>query len=184
MCRRPESVCVVCRWMSELTQTKGNDLFRYKGVIAVRGMERKYVFQGVHMLFRGEFAKGLAPWKDGETRECRFVFIGRNLDKDGLIRRFMECKAPDQLRFKVGETVQARCRGRWIRGVVTQHWEDGFPYIIRLLEDGSEVCGPEDNDTFVRASRRWLSAPVHSSISASALATRSPVRLATHPLVP
>ena len=34
-------------------QTKGEDLFRYKGVLAVKGMDQKFVFQGVHMLFGG-----------------------------------------------------------------------------------------------------------------------------------
>lgn len=133
-------------WISELTLTKGKDLFRYKGVIAVKGMDRKFVFQGVHMLFRGDFAKNLAPWKSDEIRECRFVFIGRNLDKDNLIQRFMACKATKTLRFKVGDVVEARCGGKWQRGVITQHWDEAYPYVIKLLVDGQEVLGPEESD--------------------------------------
>ena len=51
------------RWIQELIQTKANDLFRYKGVLAVEGMKRKFVFQGVHMLFSGGFSNEIAKWK-------------------------------------------------------------------------------------------------------------------------
>jgi len=63
----------------------------YKGFLAVRGMQKKYVFQGVHMVFSGGFVD--IDWKPGEARDCRFVFIGRNLDKEALIEGFEECKA-------------------------------------------------------------------------------------------
>ena len=66
-------------------------VYRYKGVLAVRGMQKKYVFQGVHMVFSGGFVD--IDWKPGEARDCRFVFIGRNLDKEALIEGFEECKA-------------------------------------------------------------------------------------------
>ena len=59
------------RWIGELMQTKGEDLFRYKGVLAVKGMDQKFVFQGVHMLFGGGFSSEVAPWKEGETRDKR-----------------------------------------------------------------------------------------------------------------
>eukprot|EP00975_Prorocentrum_lima_P062127 12883951-Prorocentrum_lima.AAC.1 len=65
-----------------MLQTQANNMFRYKGVLAVKGMPQKFLFQGVHMLFNGTFTA--AQWKKGETRDCRFVFIGRNLDKKAL----------------------------------------------------------------------------------------------------
>ena len=40
---------------------KAKDLFRYKGVLAVKGMDDKYVFQGVHMVYDGDFDKRF-PW--------------------------------------------------------------------------------------------------------------------------
>merc|ERR1711990_1295804 len=84
---------------------KAMNMFRYKGVLAVKGMKQKFVFQGVHMIFTGGFNKDLAPWKEGEKRTCRFVFIGRNLDDEKLKAGFMNCKAKDTLRFKVGDKV-------------------------------------------------------------------------------
>ena len=69
----------------------GANLFRYKGVLAVKGNDFKFIFQGVGMLFAGEFSK-TDKWADGETRECRFVFIGRHLDHKMLEDGFMLCK--------------------------------------------------------------------------------------------
>ena len=82
-------------WIREIVVGQGKDLFRYKGVLAVKGMKQKFVFQGVHMIFTGGFNKDLAPWKEGEKRTCRFVFIGRNLDEEKLKKGFMDCKARD-----------------------------------------------------------------------------------------
>lgn len=92
-------------WIRVLIQTKSNDLFRYKGVLSVKGMDKKFVFQGVHMLFSGGFSDDVAKWQKDEKRECRFVFIGRNIDKKALEKGFMDCKTPDKLRFKIGDLV-------------------------------------------------------------------------------
>ena len=131
---------------------KAMNLFRYKGVLAVRGMKKKFVFQGVHMIFTGGFSDD-AEWKDGETRDCRFVFIGRNLDKEALIKGFEDCKAEGELRFKVGDKVQANV-GKWVEGIILKQWDEGNPYRIEL-QDGQKtnVWGPIDQDEFVRASR-------------------------------
>ncbi len=51
----PISLGKLQRWISELISEKSTDLFRYKGVINVIGMNNPYVFQGVHMLFTGNF---------------------------------------------------------------------------------------------------------------------------------
>ena len=55
----------------------------YKGVLAVKGSDQKYVFQGVGMLFSGEFSN--FEWAPDEPRESRFVIIGRNLDEKELV---------------------------------------------------------------------------------------------------
>jgi len=127
---------------------KAMNMFRYKGVLAVRGMKEKFVFQGVHMIFSGGFSKD-TEWKDDEVRECRFVFIGRKLDKAALIKGFEDCKAEETLRFKVGDKVQANV-GKWADGVILKQWDEGNPYRIEL-SDGTNVWGPIDEDAFVRA---------------------------------
>ena len=76
-------------WLGMLLNDRWQDLFRMKGVLAIEGCDDRYVFQGVHMLFSGGFNKDIGPWKSNEDRECRFVFIGRNLDKKLLEKGFM-----------------------------------------------------------------------------------------------
>lgn len=74
-------------WISELLRTKGNDLYRSKGVLSVKGSEKRLVFQGVHMLFDAKFDR---PW-NGSERNNLLVFIGKNLDREALTRGFEEC---------------------------------------------------------------------------------------------
>eukprot|EP00437_Effrenium_voratum_P044597 CAMPEP_0181486656 /NCGR_PEP_ID=MMETSP1110-20121109/47324_1 /TAXON_ID=174948 /ORGANISM="Symbiodinium sp., Strain CCMP421" /LENGTH=360 /DNA_ID=CAMNT_0023612955 /DNA_START=143 /DNA_END=1225 /DNA_ORIENTATION=+ len=136
-------------WISEMLQTKAADMFRYKGMLAVKGMDTKYLFQGVHMLFNGGFSEEY-QWKKGETRECRFVFIGRNLDKALLEQKFMECKVTSEARFKVGDRVEANVPGGWKKAKIMRVWDEGNPYRIQL-EDGTQVWAPDDSDNFVRA---------------------------------
>jgi G3E family GTPase len=77
-------------WLGELLASRGTDIFRSKGVLALAGSDRQYVFQGVHMLFDG--GNGRA-WRDSERRANRMVFIGRNLDRAELERGFAACLA-------------------------------------------------------------------------------------------
>jgi G3E family GTPase len=78
-------------WLGWLLAEKGADIFRMKGILAVQGDERRYVFQGVHMLLDG---KADRPWRDDEARINKLVFIGRNLDRTELTERFTACLTP------------------------------------------------------------------------------------------
>ena len=136
------------RWIGEIMQSKGEDLFRYKGVLAVKGMDQKFVFQGVHMLFGGGFSSEVAPWKEGETRECRFVFIGRDLDHEELQKGLMDCKA-EELRFNVGDTVYANI-GEFTEGRILKCWDEGNPYRVEIQnEERSNVWVPIDSNDYV-----------------------------------
>ncbi|MAS01649.1 MAG: cobalamin biosynthesis protein CobW [Euryarchaeota archaeon] len=136
-------------WIGHLMETKAEDLFRYKGVLAVKGTDKKFVFQGVHMLFGGNFSEEIGLWKEGEKRECRFVFIGRNLDHEALQAGFMECKA-EELRFNVGDTVYANV-GEFEEGKILKCWDDGNPYRVEIQnEEKANVWVPIDDDIYVR----------------------------------
>ena len=137
------------RWIGRLMRDKGEDLFRYKGVLSVKGMDEKFVFQGVHMLFSGDFSEDIGLWKEGETRECRFVFIGRNLDHKALQEGLMDCIAED-LRFNVGDKVYANI-GEFTEGRILKCWDQGNPYRVEIQNDQkSNVWVPIDSDQFVR----------------------------------
>ncbi|WP_018598752.1 GTP-binding protein [Mycobacterium sp. 155] len=78
-------------WLGELLATKGVDIFRSKGILALDEEPRQYVFQGVHMLFNGDVGR---RWHDEEPRSNRLVFIGRNLDRAELESSFRQCLVP------------------------------------------------------------------------------------------
>lgn len=76
------------RWLKQLIQLKGTDIFRMKGILDVDAQERRFVFQGVHMILDGRPGR---PWQPGEERKNEIVFIGRNLDAAQLKQEFRAC---------------------------------------------------------------------------------------------
>ncbi len=74
-------------WISKLLQTKGNDIYRSKGVLSVKGTPKRLVFQGVHMLFDAKFHD---EWGD-RPRKNTLVFIGKDLDRQALNEGFKSC---------------------------------------------------------------------------------------------
>ena len=80
----------VTSWLQGLLQQKGQDILRMKGILDIRGRDERLVFQAVHMVMEGDFQR---PWKEGEKRFSRIVFIGRNLDEAELERGFAACVA-------------------------------------------------------------------------------------------
>ncbi|HET7537250.1 MAG TPA: GTP-binding protein, partial [Candidatus Didemnitutus sp.] len=78
-------------WISELLRTKGGDIYRMKGVLCVKGTNKRLVFQGVHMLFDAKFDR---EWKTDENRTNTLVFIGKHLDRAALTEGFKACLAP------------------------------------------------------------------------------------------
>lgn len=75
-------------WLGGLIEVKSNDLYRYKGVLAIQDFERRFVYQGVHMVFEGSPDR---KWKDGEERISKMVFIGRDLDEALIREGFEQC---------------------------------------------------------------------------------------------
>lgn len=80
----------VTAWLNNVLQTQGVDILRAKGILDVKGEERRLVFQAVHMILEGDFQ---GPWKAGDNRYSRLVFIGRNLNEDALRAGFESCIA-------------------------------------------------------------------------------------------
>ncbi len=79
-------------WMSQLLASKGQDLLRTKGILHYAGEDRRFAFQAVHMLADGDF---IGPWKEGDPRRSKIVFIGRDLNRPQLRRGFESCQVDD-----------------------------------------------------------------------------------------
>jgi G3E family GTPase len=77
-------------WINQLTQARGPNILRCKGVVAFKGDPNRFVFQGVHMMLDGEPQR---EWRAGEKRESKVVFIGRDLDEDEIREGFLACAA-------------------------------------------------------------------------------------------
>jgi len=70
-------------FLGTIVNIYGPKMLRYKGVLHMRGTERKVIFQGVHQLMGSD----LGPeWAQGEERMSKMVFIGIDLPKDILMQ--------------------------------------------------------------------------------------------------
>jgi G3E family GTPase len=76
-------------WIEKITQMEGPNILRLKGIIAFDQDDERYVVQGVHMIIEGNHQRA---WKDGEKRESRLVFIGRNLNREKIEKSFHACE--------------------------------------------------------------------------------------------
>jgi len=75
-------------WLQNLVATEGQKILRSKGILAFTGDDDRYVFQGVHMMLEGNHQR---KWKEGEARESRLVFIGRELPEELIRTGFESC---------------------------------------------------------------------------------------------
>jgi G3E family GTPase len=72
-------------WLQELIANDGAKILRSKGILAFKGDDDRYVFQGVHMMLEGDHQR---KWKADEKRESRVVFIGRELPEERIREGF------------------------------------------------------------------------------------------------
>ena len=75
-------------FLGAIVNIYGPRMLRYKGVLNMKGTERKVIFQGVHQLMGSD----LGPlWNDGEPRTSKMVFIGIDLPQDILLQGLQQC---------------------------------------------------------------------------------------------
>jgi G3E family GTPase len=77
-------------WVQNLVQTEGPNILRCKGILSFKNDDQRFVFQGVHMILDGDHQR---PWNEGEKRDSRIVFIGRNLPEEKIRQGFAGCLA-------------------------------------------------------------------------------------------
>mmetsp|Transcript_3151 Transcript_3151/g.11375 ORF Transcript_3151/g.11375 Transcript_3151/m.11375 type:complete len:425 (-) Transcript_3151:199-1473(-) len=149
-------------FISDILMNHGNDIFRMKGVLAVAYSDTKFVYHGVHMLFSGGLTD---PWRPDEERQCKLIFIGKNLEKMQLRERFMACVLSREmqeerrrnLRFAVGDAVECRVSGGWEKGRVVAlfYRQPDFPpgvvapYQVHL-DSGNLIFAPKDVPELIR----------------------------------
>ena len=77
-------------FLGGVVQVYGPKMLRYKGVLWMKGSNRKVIFQGVHQLMGSD----LGPkWLPGETKGSKMVFIGIDLPQNLLLQGLEGCLA-------------------------------------------------------------------------------------------
>ena len=75
-------------FLGAIVQVYGPKMLRYKGVLYMKGSDKKVIFQGVHQLMGSD----LGPkWQAGEKKQSKMVFIGIDLPKDILLQGLEQC---------------------------------------------------------------------------------------------
>ena len=77
-------------FLGAIVNIYGPRMLRYKGVLHMRGTDRKVIFQGVHQLMGSDLGPA---WKPDEERINKMVFIGIDLPKDILLQGLEQCLA-------------------------------------------------------------------------------------------
>ena len=75
-------------FLGAIVNIYGPRMLRYKGVLWMKGTERKVIFQGVHQLMGSDLGPG---WKEREPRTSKLVFIGIELPRDILLQGLEQC---------------------------------------------------------------------------------------------
>ncbi len=75
-------------FLGAIVQVYGPKMLRYKGVLFMKGSDRKVIFQGVHQLMGSD----LGPkWAPGEAKQSKMVFIGIDLPREVLLQGLEQC---------------------------------------------------------------------------------------------
>lgn len=86
--QRPFNTGMLDEFLGGLVQVFGPRMLRYKGVLLMEGADRKVIFQGVHQIMGTDVGM---KWAEGEVRESKIVFIGKNLPKEIFIQGLQQC---------------------------------------------------------------------------------------------
>jgi G3E family GTPase len=87
---RPFNPAKLEDFLGAIVQVYGPKMLRYKGVLNMKGTDRKVIFQGVHQLMGSD----LGPkWAPGEPQLSKLVFIGIDLPREVLEQGLEQCLA-------------------------------------------------------------------------------------------
>jgi G3E family GTPase len=75
-------------FLGAIVNIYGPKMLRYKGVLNMKGTDRKVIFQGVHQLMGSDLGPA---WGPDEKRTNKMVFIGIDLPKDIFLQGMEQC---------------------------------------------------------------------------------------------
>jgi G3E family GTPase len=75
-------------FLGAIVQVYGPKMLRYKGVLYMKGSDKKVIFQGVHQLMGSDLGPA---WAKGEKKNSKMVFIGLDLPQEILEQGLTQC---------------------------------------------------------------------------------------------
>jgi G3E family GTPase len=75
-------------FLGAIVQVYGPKMLRYKGVLYMKGSDKKVIFQGVHQLMGSDLGPA---WAKGEKKGSKMVFIGLDLPREILEQGLEQC---------------------------------------------------------------------------------------------
>ncbi len=75
-------------FLGAIVNIYGPRMLRYKGVLNMKGTDKKVIFQGVHQLMGSDLGPA---WEAGEKRNSRMVFIGIELPSEIFVQGLEQC---------------------------------------------------------------------------------------------
>merc|ERR1712054_141646 len=127
---------LVNEWVSDLLRTKGANIFRMKGVLAISRAPQKFVYQAVHMIFDGKFDE---PWAEDEPRENKLVFIGKHLDHEELKSGFAAALDTPENAAKIAAIEQVKAQQQVGQRLMSACQRDDTPQLEKLIKAGAPV---------------------------------------------
>lgn len=125
----------------------GDQLFRYKGIVKLKGLSQVMIIQGVHSTVETSLQSLAGPLPAVST----FVFIGDELPMEDFKALIHDTRAETEPRFKPGDEVLCKTlRGRYDEATVVSTWTDGYPYMVRTVF-GSTLLVPVDDGGAITA---------------------------------
>ena len=85
---RPFNAAKLEDFLASIVQVYGPKMLRYKGVLYMKGADRKVIFQGVHQLMGSDMGP---KWMPGEKKLSKMVFIGIDLPREILAQGLEGC---------------------------------------------------------------------------------------------
>jgi len=129
-------MALVNEWVDDVLKTKGANIYRMKGVLAISGATKKFVYQAVHMIFDGKFDEA---WKDDEPRVNKLVFIGKNLDREELEKGFAATLDSQENQEKIKAIEQVKALEQQCAQLLSAAARDDSAAIKRFLGMGVPV---------------------------------------------
>jgi G3E family GTPase len=75
-------------FLGAIVQVYGPKMLRYKGVLNMKGSDKKVIFQGVHQLMGSDLGPA---WAKGEKKTSKMVFIGLDLPREIFLQGLEQC---------------------------------------------------------------------------------------------